>query len=300
VLGYDDFVARVLAALGRSGPHRVDPQLRLVDDLGFDSLELYELQVILEELCRHELPLELLGQVDSFGAAYEWYEVKAGQEAEVVPPLPAEPAPGEVLMATRRVRLRPVVPPDYEWLYELTTSQEHLVRWRDRGHTYRIEEWIDRLWSGVAAQFVAESVETGRPIGLVTIYHHDARNRHARIAAIFDERTSAPGWRLEGVGLAVHYAFETFDLLKLYAEAVDFNYSAFASGAGRFFVEEGLLTDYEYAHGRHWSVHVLGLHRDRFIELRDEWLPRSLGRSVPTADEVRGDPTRMAATVGTG
>jgi RimJ/RimL family protein N-acetyltransferase len=197
-------------------------------------------------------------------------------------------------MRTRRVQLRPLVPGDYEWLYELTTRDEHLVRWRDRGTTYRIEEWIDRLWAGVAAQFVANSTDDGRPIGLVTLYNHDARNRHCRLAAIFDERRSSPGWRLEGVGLVVNYAFEVFDLLKLYAEVVDFNFAAFASGAGRFFSQEGLLTDYEYAHGRYWSVHVLGLHRERFLRLRDEWLPRSLGVAGGPPDDPARPPMTAA------
>jgi RimJ/RimL family protein N-acetyltransferase len=187
-------------------------------------------------------------------------------------------------METRRVRLRTLAPPDYEWLHQLTTSADALVRWRDRGQTFRIEEWADRLWAGVGAQFVAESVDAGRPLGLVSIYNVHPQNRHARIAAIFDDDRATAGWRLEAVGLLVNYAFEVFDLVKVYAEVVDFNYGAFASGADRFFVEEGLLLDYEYAHGRHWPVHVLGLHRDRFAAVRDEWLPRSLGAGLRVVD----------------
>jgi RimJ/RimL family protein N-acetyltransferase/acyl carrier protein len=299
-LDRSSFTDRLLGALGRTTPPADAIDLHLVDDLGFDSLELYEFQVVLEELCGVELPLELLTEIDSLDAAYEWYRVKVEQGAVVVPPpCPAPSDPGEVLMRTRRVRLRALVPVDYEWLYDLTTRDEHLVRWRDRGQTFRIEEWIDRVWAGVAAQFVAVTPDEGQALGLVTIYNHDARNRHARVAAIFDEQVSSPGWRLEGLGLTVNYAFEVLDLLKLYAEVVDFNYAAFASGAGRFFVEEGLLLDYEYAHGRHWPVHVLGLHRDRFVQLRDEWLPRSLGRWRPfeADDPAISPPERATASL---
>jgi RimJ/RimL family protein N-acetyltransferase len=282
----DEFCARAFAPLGRTAPAPLRPDLHLVDDLGFDSLELYQFQVVVEELCGHELPDEVLAQIDTLGAAHEWYQVKAGQAgqggptgAAVRPPPPSPP--GQVRLATRRVQLRPVAPPDYEWLYDLTTRPDNLVRWRDRGQTFRIEEWVDRLWSGVAAQFVAVASASSTPVGLVTLYNHDARNRHARIAAIFDDQQSHAGWRLEAFGLLLDYAFEVFDVIKLYAEVVDFNFAAFSSGLDDLFVQEGLLHDHEYAHGRHWPVHLLAFPRARWVAFRDLWLPRSLG---PLAD----------------
>jgi acyl carrier protein/RimJ/RimL family protein N-acetyltransferase len=276
------FCALALGPLGRDVPDPLRADLHLVNDLGFDSLELYEFQVLIEELCGQALPDDLLAQIDTLGAAFEWCRVKAGQSAPRPDRRPARPPlrPGSVNDSTRRVRLRAVDPSDYEWLYELTTRSENLVRWRDRGTTYRVEEWADRLWAGVAAQFIGVAVENETPLGLVTVYNHDARNRHARLAAIFDDRVAAPGWRLEAVGLVLDYAFEVFDLLKLYAEVVDFNFDAFSSGLDTLFVEEGLLHDYEYAHGRHWPVHVLAFPRDRFESFRDVWLPRSLGTSA--------------------
>lgn len=273
------FCVLTLGPLGRDVPDPLRADLRLVGDLGFDSLELYEFQVLVEELCGQTLPDDLLAHIDTLGAAFEWCGVKSGQPRPPAGPGPPEvlrPRPGQVLHTTRRVRLRSLDPPDYEWLHELTTRADNLVRWRDRGQTYRVEEWADRLWAGVAAQFVAVAVETDAPLGLVTIYNHDARNRHARLAAIFDDNLATAGWRLEAVGLLLEYAFEVFDLLKLYAEVVDFNFDSFSSGLDTLFVQEGLLHDYEYAHGRHWPVHVLAFPRDRFQAFRDEWLPRSL------------------------
>jgi len=286
-LDFADFVSVAFDRLARRVPDPVEPDQHLVADLGFDSLELFEFQVVLEELCGAELPDDLLQGIDTLGAAHRWYEVKhdqhSGASASITgPPAPAQP--GQVLLQTRRTRLRPVAPPDYEWLYGLTTRADNLVRWRDRGQTFRIEEWVDRLWAGVAAQFVVESTASAQPLGLVTVYNHDARNRHARLATIFDDAASEPGWRLEGVGLMVNYAFEVFDLLKIYAEVVDFNYPAFASGLDRLFVEEGTLLDYEYAHGRFWPVHVLAIDRRRFERFLEQWLPRSLGTGlVPAA-----------------
>lgn len=290
VLDLGEFCRRALEPLGRRVPEPLRPDLRLVDDLGFDSLELYEFQVVVEELCGHELPDELLAQLDTLGTAHEWYRVKVGQPGGTsgsrapgaAPPPPADP-PGQVRLATRRVELRPVAPPDYEWLHELTTRHDNLVRWRDRGYTFRIEEWVDRLWAGVAAQFVVEDRAAHRPIGLVTLYNLDARNRHARAATIFDDARSEPGWRLEAFGLLLGYAFDVFDVIKVYAEVVDFNFAAFSSGLDDLFVEEGLLVDYEYAQGRHWPVHVLAFPRDRFERFRAAWLPRSLGTSLTAA-----------------
>ena len=66
----DAFCERAFEPLGRTVPAPLRPDLRLVDDLGFDSLELYQFQVVVEELCGHELPDELLAQLDTLGAAH--------------------------------------------------------------------------------------------------------------------------------------------------------------------------------------------------------------------------------------
>jgi RimJ/RimL family protein N-acetyltransferase len=269
-LEFDEFATRVLDRLGRP-PLPSGDVVGPLDELGLDSLDRLELMVAVEDLCGGELPGELLGQLDSLREAHEWYAIRVDQSAPRPPRAAPEPnAPGSVPMSTRRVRLRTLEPPDYEWLHRLTTAEHLLVRWRDRGQTFRIEEWLDRLWAGVAAQFVVTDA-ADRPLGLVTIYHHDAHNRHARLAVVFEPGSAATGWRLEGVLLAVNYAFEVFDLVKLYADVVDFNLPAFASGLDRWFVREGLLVDHEYAHGRHWPVHVLATSRDRFAVRWQAW-----------------------------
>jgi acyl carrier protein len=71
VLDLHAFADRLLSALDR------DPRTPVDDELVLDSLEVYQFQVVLEELCGQELPLDLLEQVTTVRAAYEWYQVKA-------------------------------------------------------------------------------------------------------------------------------------------------------------------------------------------------------------------------------
>jgi len=186
---------------------------------------------------------------------------------------PAAAPDGSLLHGTRTT-LRVVDPADYPFLRQLASSDTTLLRWRDRGQTPRPEQFVENLWAGVVAQFVVERRATGQPLGLVSCYAADARNRIAHLAVLFDpDADTGRRWRIEGVLLFVNYLFEAFDLRKLYAEVPAFNLDEIRSGIGRLFEEEGRLIDHEYLGGRYWDMHLLALHRERFLVQRHRLLP---------------------------
>jgi RimJ/RimL family protein N-acetyltransferase len=197
-------------------------------------------------------------------------------------PLDTVPMPA---LAGPRTVLRQIEPGDYPFLRSLASLPENLVCWRERGVTRRPEEFVDQLWGGTIAQFVVARKAGGQPIGLVSAFGADMRNRHAHLGVLFDPNAQrGSGWRMESVALFLGYLFDVFEFHKLYAEVLDFNLGRFASGLGRYFTEEGCLVDHEYLYGRRWDLHVLAIHRDQFDRYRPR-LARILA-PVPTGARV--------------
>lgn len=142
-------------------------------------------------------------------------------------------------------------------------------RWRFRGATPSPSEFEQALWEGVLAQYIIESSQDSRLLGLVVAYGADTRNGHARIAIALEPNSWSKGWPLEGLILFVDFIFRHWNVRKLYAEVAGFNLERVASGLGRIFREEGCLRDHEWHDGRYWDVHLLAVWRDDWIDLRE-------------------------------
>ena len=154
---------------------------------------------------------------------------------------------------------------DFDYLLELHASGEHLVRYRLRGVTPSPDSFHRLLWEGVTAQFVVRS-ETGSPVGLVSCFGADFRNRHAHIGVLGDPAWHNSGLLIAGAWRFIGYLFSEFDLRKLYAEVLESNFEHLATGAGRLFEVEGRLSRHEYIDGDYQDLFVLALDRDRWRE----------------------------------
>lgn len=194
------------------------------------------------------------------------------------------------LLASRRVRLRTIGEQDRRFLYELMTSPEAGGRVRFGGATPSPEKVIASLWESVLAQFVVESAESGRPLGLVAITSPDFRNQFAYVSALGAPETQGTGLIAEAALLAFHYAFDTWPLRKVYMEATDDSFQAFRGGLGDLFVEEGRLAGHVFWNGRWVDMVIVAVYRETWSRLAPRMTRlltrRSAERGVEPAEEA--------------
>src|SRR3954454_6179032 len=120
----------------------------------------------------------------------------------------------EAVLEGRRVRLRPVTPGDYEWLYQLNSLPELAHRWRGRPGSITPAQLPDSLWNNVFCQFVVCRRRDGRPVGLVVAHGADLPNRTVRFGIVLDPQYHSVGWPLEAGALFIDYLFDTGDFRK--------------------------------------------------------------------------------------
>ena len=173
-------------------------------------------------------------------------------------------APPEV--QSNRVRLRLMSPTDFEWLYQISLDPVQGWRWRFRGATPSREQFGRMIHEGVACQYVAERLEQCVPLGCVVLYDVHTQG-HGKVAVLKDPACDDAGLMIEATALFVEYVFKVFPLRKLYAQAPDYTYVDFRSGAGRYFVEEGRFIEHEYYDGRWWDLVTLALSRQRWHDV---------------------------------
>ena len=80
------------------------------------------------------------------------------------------------------------------------------------------------------------------------------------------------GVMLDGVAGVLEHIFACWPFRRLYLESADDNSRQFASGFGRFFVEEGCRRNQLFAGNRYQDVHLLTITRELWeMEAAPEW-----------------------------
>jgi RimJ/RimL family protein N-acetyltransferase/acyl carrier protein len=231
----------------------VEPTTRLTEDLGFDSVDRLELLGLFDRE-GIDVPDELVATLATLGDLQHFLTTIT----------PRMDRPVSTPLESSSIVLRPVTGADEPYLYRLLTSGDQLVRYRLRGMTPSPESFHQFVWDRVVAQFVAVTRQ-GQPVGVVSCFDPDFRNRYAYVAAVADPAMQGNGLMAEATRLFVTYLFGEFDLRKLYAESLEPNYEQFAHGAGRLFEVEGRLREHEYLGGRYVDALLLAAHRDRWM-----------------------------------
>ena len=162
------------------------------------------------------------------------------------------------------MRLRPVVPADYEYLFRLATNPEVGFRWRTQGATPNPATFPETLWRDVLVQFIGENRATGEPIGLVSCFGANLREGFAHVAIMAEPRYLRTGVVLMPFLLMVNYVFTLWNFRKLYMESAHYNYVNISSGEGRLFREEGRLKEHIFFGERYWDLHILAGYRDQW------------------------------------
>jgi acyl carrier protein len=255
---FDAFLAELGERLGRDLTD-VEPTTRLTEDLGFDSVDRLELLGLFDEQ-GIDVPDELVATLATVGDLHHYLSTIAPSREAASGPIVTSP------LESSSIVLRPVTAADEPYLFRLLAGGEQLVRYRLRGMTPSPEAFHQFIWDRVVAQFVAFSRQ-GHPVGLVSCFDPDFRNRHAHIAAVADPEVKGNGLMAEATKLFVTYVFGEFDLRKLYAETLEPNYEQFAHGAGKLFEVEGRLREHEYVGGRYVDALLLASYRDRWMAL---------------------------------
>jgi RimJ/RimL family protein N-acetyltransferase/acyl carrier protein len=246
---------------------------RLVEDLGWDSLTMLEALAILDGY-GVQLPDDLIGELRTLGDLHHYLRVLASGQPDRHRELAG--AKAHDAYHGPNVQLVPVTDRDTDWLFSICATGDHLVRFRMRAMTPSPEAFRRFLWDQVLTQFVV-ATHDAKPVGLVTCFEPDFRNRYAYIAAVADRRFEASGLVLEGMTMLISYVFAQFDLRKLYAESLASDFDRYASGGGRVFEVEGRLRDHEYVDGGYQDYVLSSVWRSSWREHHQ----RILGTAPP-------------------
>lgn len=253
--------------------------VRLVEDLGLDSLAMLRIFNWLEERglavdTDQPRPMtvgELLRMLESAGG----HGVSIRLTDDEAPPA----SPTDVLMAahvpatrpasalapvlgTRTFRLEPIGVDDINFLYTLAVGPETSFRWRYRGAPPPVDRFVKELWDQVLVQFVVRRNKDNRPVGHVVCYSPDPSRRHAYVGAVFQPEYLGSGIGARIVIMFIRYLFHTFNFFKLYMEIPGFNWPQVSSGEGRLFHVEGILRDHECYAGRAWDKYLCAIYPD--------------------------------------
>jgi RimJ/RimL family protein N-acetyltransferase len=164
-------------------------------------------------------------------------------------------------LSGRRVRLREVQPSDYEYLYALTTHPDVSWRWRHRGQALSFDTFSQIVESGTLVHFIVERLANGEPLGYAQAFDASLQWGWCHIAVVLDPAVALGGWALEAPLLFLNYLFEMYELRKLYASVLEFNYEQFASYSGDRYHIEARLENHDWYAGRWWDMLILAMYR---------------------------------------
>jgi RimJ/RimL family protein N-acetyltransferase len=172
----------------------------------------------------------------------------------------AEPEPREPLRG-RWTASRPLEPDDLPFLYRLVIDPTIGTALRYQGATPGYDDFARHAWDGVLGQWIVTTSGTGEPLGVVVVTSPDFRNGYAYLSVIAHPRVLGSGIMMDGVASVLEHVFACWPFRQLYFESTDDNYGQFASGLGRFFVEEGCRRAQCFSGNRYHDVHLLTLTR---------------------------------------
>jgi hypothetical protein len=157
-----------------------------------------------------------------------------------------------------------VSPADYEWLYHLlvVTAGD---RWKFRGATPSPAAFEAELWAGIHAQFVVTRAD-GRRAGIAGLYKSNLVAGSSHVFAVADSGAGAVV--VDGARQMCDWAFEQFELNKLWFEIPEFNLDRFGALLRHGSVE-GRLTNYDYRRGRFWDLLVVSISAEQWSTWTD-------------------------------
>jgi RimJ/RimL family protein N-acetyltransferase len=162
----------------------------------------------------------------------------------------------------RWTHARPLLPGDLDFLYALLIDPVVGTSLRYQGATPGFEEFARHAWDGVLGQWLVSSSGSGEPLGVVVVASPDFRNGYAFLSVVGRREVVGSGVMLDGVACVLEHIFTCWPFRCLYFDVAEDNLRQFASGLGRFFVEEGCRREQVFMNNRFQDVHLLTLTRE--------------------------------------
>lgn len=163
--------------------------------------------------------------------------------------------------------LKPIMPPDHPFLYDLATSEENLILWRYRGAVPAPEVFVAQLYADVLVQFIVRLESTGEPIGMVVAYSPNLQSGHVHLGAVMT--TPARGRMMGAMAMEIfiQYLFDVWNLHGIFAEIPEYTQDAMMErrqerNAYLPFVETGRRPKFYYFKGRFWDDCITYLSRE--------------------------------------
>ena len=282
LIGLDEFITAFAQQVYPEDISRLSPDTHLIDDLGFDSLQMLVAMEWIEELIPSISVLpdsDILSALSTLRHAHNFYLAESCAPVSDAD-LKRDKSSGLV------VSLRPVRPDDLPYVYELVVRDEHAWRWRFQGALPSYDEFVRSFSTSVFTQLVVTSRRDSHPIGIVVAHNASLINRTTYLSALVSPQNAVPGPGAEAVRLFADYLFRTWEFEKVCMEVPEFNIGQFQSGLGDILDVEGCLKKHLYCDGRRWDQYIVTIHRSRF---RDRWplssrIHTHLGRSSSTQE----------------
>jgi hypothetical protein len=161
-----------------------------------------------------------------------------------------------------RVRMRPFVASDVEFLYWLSACEPTASRWRFAGRTPIQSRFLQTVDAGVTAHWIFVS-NAGDRIGYACLYQYDPVDGVAYYAIVLRSEVWNSLSSFDCMVLSVDYIFDHWDLRFIYAELTETTYATVASGDGRWFERIGVLKSHQYH--RHTYVDAIVIQIDRAL-----------------------------------
>lgn len=121
--------------------------------------------------------------------------------------------------------------------------------------------WYEKNAGDKTKKKLVVCTNTGEKAGMATLFNIDHRNQNAEIGIYIDPAFQGKGYAKEAIGLLVNFAFNEFNLHKVYATILDFNVNSIKLFESAGFALEYIKKEAYYTVGKFSDVHVLSLFR---------------------------------------
>ena len=183
-LNPDDFVRNLVTEL-ELDYCEVSLESHLVNDLGFDSLQMVEAAVLISEMAELTIDDDDWYAIDFSQSTvrdlYMFYLMRSG------PPIRGTDETnhdGSLGLKGLLIRLRAPSASDYPKLYDITINEEIAWRWRYGGTIPSFDDFVRTFASGVFTQFVITKPRETQAIGITVAYSANFQSQTCYMATV--------------------------------------------------------------------------------------------------------------------